>query len=681
MVCRNMDFDLNIPLGSEENVIEDTGVNTGDSENLNSDRLAVLENRLSPGSVIESMDSAYLLYSEYARLVGFSVRKGTQDYFRESSEIRMRSFLCHCEGEPDCKRSRDQLPSCKKQQQLKTGCQARLRIIREQEGPWRVSKLIKDHNHELVDPDQSYLLRSACNLTHSKAFVTEAIQADAIPSRNMEKDSAGVDNIGFTIEDAYDRMGRIKLQTRVPRDDANALYQYLSEKAQEPGFYWDGMMDDEGRLVNFFIRDGRSALDYDCFGDVMIVDTTIFETNRCDLMCATFEGINHHRCNVLFGIAFMSDETTRSFEWLFSTFLEAMRGKEPEVIFSDQCRALMNGIDYYFLSAHHRFCQWHVNQIASSHFGRLNNNQEFKRLWVQCMNGCETESEFEQLWESVIQTNELQDRSWFNTMYHLRRRWSSVFTNKRFSAGMHTISRSESANKVLKSLCKNSCSLHEVVLHYETLLKEWRQRDRAEDAYSMGSPGQFLKQNDILRHAATVYTRSVYRLFEAEVEQTVNVYITEQPSDISANDPCFKMTDVTAHTKVKTVCFNRADETAYCTCCMWETDGILCRHVLKVLHTLNISKLPERYILRRWTRAARNLSPNNVVTPSGEDSGQELLYVNNIMMLVHSMAQDCKDSAALRAILNERICGLYDEICGTGNVSPVLGKRTRNGPS
>lgn len=42
-----------------------------------------IEQRLEIGSVVDSLDQAYLLYCEYGRCKGFSVRKGDQSYFHK----------------------------------------------------------------------------------------------------------------------------------------------------------------------------------------------------------------------------------------------------------------------------------------------------------------------------------------------------------------------------------------------------------------------------------------------------------------------------------------------------------------------------------------------------------------------------------------------------------------------
>ncbi|XP_048127627.1 protein FAR1-RELATED SEQUENCE 1-like [Rhodamnia argentea] len=49
-----------------------------------------------------------------------------------------------------------------------------------------------------------------------------------------------------------------------------------------------------------------------------------------------------------------------------------------------------------------------------------------------------------------------------------------------------------------------------------------------------------------------------------------------------------------------------SNEVVNCTCNHFETVGILCCHALKVLDHLDIKLIPSAYILKRWTREARD---------------------------------------------------------------------------
>lgn len=132
-------------------------------------------------------------------------------------------------------------------------------------------------------------------------------------------------------------------------------------------------------------------------------------TNQHGVLCHPFVGLNNLLNTMMFGMGFLSDETTKSFEWLFKTFLISMKGKQPKAIFTDQSMSIMNAIDNTFTSAKHRLCQWHINRNSTSYFGKLNGNREFKKLWFECMNHCETAEDFEARWFEMIVTYGLSD--------------------------------------------------------------------------------------------------------------------------------------------------------------------------------------------------------------------------------------------------------------------------------
>ena len=112
-------------------------------------------------------------------------------------------------------------------------------------------------------------------------------------------------------------------------------------------FLYSMQVDQDNRIANFFWRDGRSKLDYDSFRDVVIFDTT-YQTNKYNLICAPFVGINHHWENFLFGCALLIDEIAQSFIWLIETFLIAMGARQPKFIFIDQDQAMANAINIVF---------------------------------------------------------------------------------------------------------------------------------------------------------------------------------------------------------------------------------------------------------------------------------------------------------------------------------------------
>jgi hypothetical protein len=50
-----------------------------------------------------------------------------------------------------------------------------------------------------------------------------------------------------------------------------------------------------------------------------------------------------------------------------------------------------------------------------------------------------------------------------------------------------------------------------------------------------------------------------------------------------------------------TVCIDRVNQSYECECGKFEKDGILCCHILRLFTQFDIVKIPEDYIVPRWT--------------------------------------------------------------------------------
>ncbi|KAL0013185.1 hypothetical protein SO802_000254 [Lithocarpus litseifolius] len=111
-------------------------------------------------------------------------------------------------------------------------------------------------------------------------------------------------------------------------------------------------------------------VDYKLFGDVVSFDTT-YRTNKEYQPLAMFVGSNHHRESAIFGAALFYDETIGTFQWLFGAFFEAMSGKKPNTIFTDQDLAMAKAISLVMKNTFHRLCKRHLMQNGLKHVDHL----------------------------------------------------------------------------------------------------------------------------------------------------------------------------------------------------------------------------------------------------------------------------------------------------------------------
>ncbi|KAI5352456.1 hypothetical protein L3X38_005347 [Prunus dulcis] len=556
------------------------------------------------GKVVSTEEEAYNLYNSYATRTGFSVRRGQKRY-NTKKVLRQFSYFCSKEGfRLDSDPSEVSMAN---KLETRTGCEARIRFaFQNDNGMWKVSHFVYEHNHELAMPEERQFLRSNRKVSEAHLGVIKTMMDAGIRTTNtysyLSEEVGGSQNVGFTKRDCYNVVNKEKM-VMIEAGDAQSLINLFKRKqAEDPMFFYTVQVDQENRMTNFFWRDGRSRIDYDCFGDVVVFDTT-YRTNRYNMICAPFVGVNHHWKNVLFGCAFLLDEKTDSFIWLFETFLESMGGRKPKTIFTDQCQAMANGIEKVFPGVCHRLCSWHISQNAARNLGSYYGNPEFNHMFNKCLQGyCETELEFQSTWDDLLAKFNLTGNQWLKTLYSLRAKWCPVFSQHIFTAKIKSSQRSESTNNVFHHMSTKTMSLTQFVHHYDKQAEKMRSSELEESfRCNQGLSSRIAKSSGLMNHAATVYTRKIFKLFEKEFVDSLGVMMHEVGSDGTIHS--FELNEE-GHKRVYIVQLNSLNCSISCSCKMFESMGLLCRHTLRVLNVKCWSQIPKQYILKRWTKDA-----------------------------------------------------------------------------
>jgi len=126
------------------------------------------------------------------------------------------------------------------------------------------------------------------------------------------------------------------LKACIKDSDAQMFIENFKRKQNvHPSFYFAYELDVDGTLTHVFWADGIARFNYSLYGDVLSFETT-YDTNRYKMIFAPFSGLDNHRLCVSFGAAFLSDETSESFMWLFDKFLDVMGGHMPVCLIIDQ---------------------------------------------------------------------------------------------------------------------------------------------------------------------------------------------------------------------------------------------------------------------------------------------------------------------------------------------------------
>ena len=215
----------------------------------------------------------HIIYNEYALNKGFSIRKGVTR--KTDGVLRQREFLCSKQGHKEFENPCDY----KKYNKLdtRTGCQARIRFDIEN-GIWSVSHFNDEHNHEFASPEERCNLRSGRKVLSTHGTIIETMVSLGIKATRsysfLSKELGGANNVGFLKRDCHNFLHTKRKQLIEAGDRQSVINHFKNRQSEDSIFFYSVQVDQGNRMANFFWRDGKSKLDYDCFRDVVVFDTT-----------------------------------------------------------------------------------------------------------------------------------------------------------------------------------------------------------------------------------------------------------------------------------------------------------------------------------------------------------------------------------------------------------------------
>ncbi|KAG6524968.1 hypothetical protein ZIOFF_014913 [Zingiber officinale] len=121
----------------------------------------------------ENDEKAYQFYNDYAKRIGFDVRKAWINR-KSSGVIISRTYVCYKQGFHGNKKNGNQVQQHRMRSSERTGCHARMTIKLAKNGRYRVSEFHPYHNHELVNARTAHTLKS--HRTVNRVQCTEAAE-------------------------------------------------------------------------------------------------------------------------------------------------------------------------------------------------------------------------------------------------------------------------------------------------------------------------------------------------------------------------------------------------------------------------------------------------------------------------------------------------------------------------
>ncbi|KAL4332079.1 hypothetical protein GQ457_15G027670 [Hibiscus cannabinus] len=554
------------------------------------------------GMEFDTEEDVYDFYNKYAKDVGFSIRKSKGHKDLHGHWLN-RVYCCSCQG-TRLKDKRDDDVKCHRPE-TRFGCLAVLKVSRIN-GKFQVTKFIADHTHVLASPSKRMFLRSQRKINLAQVAELEIADRSGLAPKEsvgfLARKVGGIENLGFIPED-YSNYLHTRRTKEIKVGDTGGVLEYLQNmQHDDPNFSYAIQVDLDDLITNIFWTDGRMKLDYESFGDVVCFDTT-YRKNKEGRPFALFVGVNHHKQSVIFGAALLYDETCNSFMWLFDSFSKAMSGKKPFTILTDQDAAMAKALASQWPETYHRLCVWHMYQNAAKHLSDVFERfSSFTKDFSSCVYDYDEEEDFLSAWDQMLAKYNLENNSWLQKQFELREKWALVYGRQTFCADMSTTQRSESMNNQIKMYIGYNYDLLRFFHHFERLLADRRYEELKADFKNNQSKPSLPYPVEVLKHAADVYTLTVFKDFSKEIWLTwdCEMHIIESIGTITS----YKVIS-SGKNRHHFVTFDSSNSTINCSCKKFEFAGILCSHAWKVLSFQNFKRIPNQYILKRWTKEAK----------------------------------------------------------------------------
>ncbi|KAL1547746.1 protein FAR1-RELATED SEQUENCE 2-like isoform X1 [Salvia divinorum] len=568
-----MEIDLELPSleirnndgADEEIVIHSEIMGGGDEVKLNvlSDSRGRVESYMPQnGMEFETKEGAYFFYREYARSVGFGITIKASRRSKKSGKFIDIKIACSRFGSrPQSSLSISQRPCAK------TDCKASMHVKKRSEGKWFVYNFVEGHNHEISPSDFYNTIRGR---------------------KNMEADAA------------CQRKG---LQLVLDERDVELLLDYfMYMQAETPGFYYVLDLDAEARMRNVFWVDQKGRHEYASFGDVVFFDAHYIR-NKYRIPFVPIVGVNNHFQFILLGCALIGDETKSSFTWLMRTWLRSVAAHGPKVVITDNERSFVEAARDVFPNASHCFCPWHVfTKVGQNLSGEFDESELILMEFKKCTYRSGTSEEFYKRWHKMVKQFDLADDKWVQSLYDDRRKWVPTYMREVFLGGFCTVERSQSVGSLFDKYLQKETTFLEFIDQYKLFLREWREQEVKAEVETHSSGPILISHSPFEKQMSKLYTNAIFKKFQAEVSGILSCTPEKEGED--GETIVYRVHDLERKQSF-TVSWNRGIYDIHCLCRLFEYSGFLCRHALSVLQLSGISTIPSKYILKRWTRAAK----------------------------------------------------------------------------
>ena len=378
--------------------------------------------------------------------------------------------------------------------------------------------------------------------------------------------------------------------------DCQNLINYLENRDAK---YLPVLNDQNQALTKLLFVTNAMRNNYEKFSDILLVDAT-YNTNIYHIPLLIFSGIANDGRNIVFGMALINDETFETYEWALRVFFEFHNEKLPRVIVTDSDPSLLKAIKPYESEVCHFLCQWHIAKNLTRNFKYLKKVKEdlFDRILAlpKIYDKDKAEKAFADL-RIIFEENQFQkSKNYLKALEETKEKWCDAFRPLLFHAGVTTTSRAELMNSLVKRYVDRRSEVSSVIEFLEELENLVPSDETAKPREGTKTyHSEIMMQKLKSKLGQLLYSKhyNEYAMYDAYMISNPNL---EENMDTTKQYVVYRYGD--GPEKVKRL-VTWSEEKVECTCFLYFTSGIICRHIFAVSKA-RVEKDMNRYIHPRW---------------------------------------------------------------------------------
>ncbi|KAL2453240.1 Protein FAR1-RELATED SEQUENCE 5 [Abeliophyllum distichum] len=240
---------------------------------------------------------------------------------------------------------------------------------------------------------------------------------------------------------------------------------------------------------------------------------------------------------------------------------------------------------------------------------------------------------------------------------------------------MSSSQRSESNHSFFKRYVTRKNSLMDFITRFNMALRHQRHEELVANHIDISEQPRLTSKFQMENQMVHVYTKKIFLFFQKEIDQS-HFYVCTKIS--TSGDSKFYVVERREHGKtfdrVRHITYYTETDFISCSCRTFEFNGYPCRHMISYLRKKQVLLLPDKYILRRWTKNAKLGYPDDLTEGFSTDDSSSTSLMARHGLLSHK-ASLIVDEAELTDERSTFLIGEFEslhlrvkEIATTGNI-------------